>query len=261
MMEAASGKILINPETMQPETGYGKGRPMFYPDQPQWNTELYNAEHNPNAFNPGYEPSYWENPRNVAIAYHKINEAGGEELYPWMDKAAIKDAYDYFKLANGDLSDQSWKYLAPNDPARGYLQSIGSPPAEYKFNPKQYQALLFLDLYTNPVNRTPDNLSLLNPSYRWYLDNEEYTKQLLDTYQKLQPHWMTTMGGLMSDPAFTSIAPMSAFGLITGGIPGLLGMTVIGGGTYLASQIENPIISSAVGTALTAGTMGHGRWS
>ena len=54
-----------------------------------------------------------------------------------MDVDAIEQAYKYLSFANGNSNWVNWKYLAPNDPGRGFLQSIGAPPVEAT-NPQDF---------------------------------------------------------------------------------------------------------------------------
>ena len=77
----------------------------------------------------GYSPSYWEDPYRVARNYQAINSMPpGAETPDWMNKDEITAAYNYFKAANKGKPWTEWKFLNEADPARGFLQQIGTPP-------------------------------------------------------------------------------------------------------------------------------------
>ena len=176
--------------------------------------------------------------------------------YPWIDKEFVTQAYEYFKLANGSEDWTNWKYLAPDDPALGYLQSGQIPPMDYTMRPGQYQTVLFYDLYQTPVEqRDPNLLAQLEPPYRYILDNEQYYKQYQTWVDKNTPDWLRISSNLMTDPAWNGALSMGGMGLVLGGLPGAVGGAVIGGATGLASKIENPILSSAAGGAILGGTL------
>jgi hypothetical protein len=222
-----------------------------------WYAPPYSAAEHPEKFNPGYEPTFWEDPRNVGRAYWQMKGQVGIEPYPWMDQQKINDAYEYFKLANGTDDWTSWKYLSPDDPARGYLQSFEMPPLDYYVKPKQYQQILTLDLLATPAEqRDPQLMNMLAPGYRWYIENEDYSKQVQAWVLENTPDWMNFVSGLMSDPAWSSTISMGGFGLITGGIPGAVIMGLTGLVTGLSEKIPNEALSSAVGTAAFIGGLG-----
>ena len=239
----------------------------FYPDEPyqfppQEEEQFigqyvpsYNAETNPDEYNPGYEPSFWQNPRNVAITYNKIKSG---QIDPWMDTDFITQAYDYFKLANGSDDWTNWKYLSPNDPALGYLQSGTPPPLDYYLPPEKFQEVLFYDLYQTPAEqRDPNFIAALAPGYRWILENEQQARQYQAWVEGATPDWLRIANVAMTDPAWNGALSMGGMGLILSGgnLVAAAGGALIGGATGLASKIENPMLSSMAGGAVLGGTL------
>ena len=119
----------------------------------------YSAENNPEAFNPGYEPTFWEDPRNVARAYWQSKGQKGTatlSLDGYQAHSQMPTNISSWPMAR--MTGRHWKYLAPNDPARSYLQSIGTPPLDYYIPPKKYQEILTLDLLATPAEQRNPNL-------------------------------------------------------------------------------------------------------
>jgi len=91
-------------------------------------------------FVPDYAPTYWEDPRRVARYYHLLQSAAPDDpIFNWIDAEGVSAAYKYFQQANNNAPWQEWKYLSPDDPARSWLQQVGTPPAEIMFPFEAFQ--------------------------------------------------------------------------------------------------------------------------
>ena len=80
----------------------------------------------------GYVPTYWEKPSTVGRYYQAMKALQpGQKPPDWMDAEKLTAAYKYLSYRNKGTPWYQWRFLPPDDPGRGYLQSINPPPAEY----------------------------------------------------------------------------------------------------------------------------------
>jgi DNA-binding ferritin-like protein (Dps family) len=76
---------------------------------------------------PGFQPGYWDKPRNVASAYYQIKAAPPGTAPDWAtgDTAStVTQLYDYFKQKNPGKPWYEWDYLQQDDPVREIIQTL-----------------------------------------------------------------------------------------------------------------------------------------
>lgn len=190
----------------------------------------------------GYKPSFYENPTNVAQMYNLVR--GGGEVPDWIDRDALTSSYEYFKFQNKDKPWTEWKYLNPDDPGRGYLQTFQTPPAEFlqpQF-PKMAERYANADMVKQGQMRWSD----LAPDVREGLlrDPNFYQGEITKFPQWAQqeiladpsfdwerlPKWQHAYYGLSSSPAGMGAVQGGLMGAAGGGVAGLLGGGAIGAG-------------------------------
>jgi hypothetical protein len=229
----------------------------------------------------GYEkpPSYWEDPRHVAAAYKMIHSLQPGEVAPdWIDPKYIDDAYKYLKFANGTDDWVNWKYLAPSDPGRGFLQSIPLPPLNVAMQPDQYQAITYQKLVAQtPAERDPLEYEQLNPSYKNAIMQYDAQVQQSEWNTAHTPQWQRTMQGIMDNPitgglfqtvplAIPALLSGNPLAMITGGA-----MVASGAGVGYSQQIRDahPYLADAIagasvllpwGMAIGTAFGRNGRW-
>lgn len=93
----------------------------------------------------GYEPSFFEDPKRVAGIYQAWKSAPEGATAPdWLDMDALGQAYEYYKFRNEDKPWTEWQFLPEDDPGRGFMQSMGTPPREF-LKPDE------AEMYANPA--------------------------------------------------------------------------------------------------------------
>lgn len=77
-----------------------------------------------------YQPTYWEDPMNVARAVlaQRVQPPGGAPL-PVDER--VNAAFDLFRARNNNRPWYEWQPLATDDPSRAFLQSISLPPDDF----------------------------------------------------------------------------------------------------------------------------------
>jgi hypothetical protein len=176
-----------------------------------------------NYFDPGYEqqPSYWEIPQNIAIAHNMIKSLlPGEAPPAWMDVDSIEQAYKYLSYANGNEDWANWKYLAPNDPGRGLLQSLGQPPLS-ETDPHLYEiSQAYNEMQLPAEQRDFTQYPTLPSEIRNYLEGltQQETQQV--NYDQNAPAWMQAAGSITDNPWASNALLGGTTGLVLGGIGG-----------------------------------------
>ena len=263
--------------TLPEEKISGKGPEVMYGD---YRINNPNARYrDPNAPPVGYSPTFWEDPRHVAQAWMEYKALPPGELPPaWMDENTIEfleDAYKYLSFANGDTPWTNWKYLHPDDPGRGFLQSMTPPPISEVMNRTDYGNILMSYMADDLTLRTPENMAYLTPQQQQML--VEYDKGVLqqEELDRDTPFWLKFVGGAMDNPitaGIAQIAPMAAvplgLGLLsapfTGGaslLPALGSaalMTASGAGVGYSQTVKYPWLSDAIAGASMGAPIGLG---
>jgi hypothetical protein len=189
-------------------------------------------------YKPPYDPTYWENPYNVAREYWRIQSLPpGAPLPEGVNREEIEAAYKYLEFANRDEHGQprpwiEWKYLTPDDPARGFLQGITMPGPDRLLPAADYQALRYYEEQQKPPAER--DARGLPPAYQYAIQNQQYYDQIINSPTVApdpnRPAWMQFIEGLQEQPAAAGAINMGALGLITGGPVGAFGGALIGGG-------------------------------
>jgi len=79
----------------------------------------------------GYVPTFWEDPRRVAQWHEKLRGLpAGEPVPDWIDRDQLNIAYDYLRLAHKGAPASAWRFPNAQDPIRGFLQNMPTPPEE-----------------------------------------------------------------------------------------------------------------------------------
>jgi hypothetical protein len=160
-------------------------------------------------FDPGYDkaPTFWEDPKHVAQAYNQLQSLlPGEAAPEWMDTESIKQAYKYLSFANGNESSVNWKYLAPDDPGRQWLQSIPTPPIEDLLDPSQYNKMKFYEVLDNPEKRTPEIMQSFDQRQLFALQSYDDAKARDAWINAHTPAWMRITQQAMSNPVVAGLA-------------------------------------------------------
>ena len=80
----------------------------------------------------GYTPTFYENPAHVAQMMNAVRNApSGSDVPAWVDRDQLDIAYKWFEYQNEGKPWTEWKYLSGGDPARQFLQGMGSPPMTF----------------------------------------------------------------------------------------------------------------------------------
>lgn len=180
---------------------------------------------------PGYVPTYWEDPQN--LAYHWGQIASGqvtpEELAAMgLDPAAMYQAAELYSQYSGSTDPNMWIKPASDELAfRHFLQTMKAPGDEYKYNPAAGMVIAAdkLDQEQIPIN--------LN---QWNMTDEQYAK--LPFWQKGA---LTIFGGGYGG---------AATGLFAGGTETFLENLSEGPKKAIASGIFGGIFASGIGHAL-----------
>jgi hypothetical protein len=138
----------------------------------------------------GYIPTFWQDPKQVAIWHNKIKSAPeGTPLPPGVDAGQIEEAYNYFAYVNKDKPWTEWKQLNADDPGLGFLSSIPRPPIEL-LNPREAMT------YGDPTSAQKGQVN--------WSDLDEQTRQRTlaapDFDIAKYPTWMHSQ--ILSDPNF-----------------------------------------------------------
>lgn len=204
------------------------------------------------------ERGFWESPGRIARFHNIIRTAPpGWKAPDWMDTQAIETAYDYYKYRNDGKPWTEWKYLADDDPARGYLNGLATPPGQFLLPSEQQYAQsegqqtaveqkkiidyndlpwwqqAYLSLFS-PENPNPDLRSIENRSW--------FSK----VASPVIPSLMAGLGGF-------------GLGATVGGVwGGAIGALLAGTGTYYQTITGNkvPVINEMLGffNILSTGT-------
>jgi hypothetical protein len=210
----------------------------------------------------GYEqpPTFWEDPRHVAAAYKLIHSLQPGEAAPdWIDPTFIDQAYKYMKFANGTDDWVNWKYLAPTDPGRQFLQGIPLPPPEFVMQPDQYEAMNFSQAInaTTPEERDPEQVAKLSVYHQYVLQQYDLQKQQEVWNKEHTPGWQRTMEGVMSNPITGGLfqtVPLAVPALLSGNPIAMVGgaaMVASGAGIGYSQQIRDthPYLADAIAGA------------
>ncbi len=106
--------------------------------------QVYQSPDNPNAVDvvgPAQQgQTFWESPYRVARYYNFLrSQPPGYQPPEWLNRDAIDRAYRWYQYANKGANWTQWKPLAPDDPARPWLQTLPPPPDNMLWpNEKQY---------------------------------------------------------------------------------------------------------------------------
>lgn len=166
-------------------------------------------------FNPGYVPTYWEDPYKVARYYNALQANPQAQLPEWVDPKKIQSAYEYFDYVNGGKPWQEWGYLPPDDPARSFLGGMNQPPLPGKAGGGGWGV---------------SGQGVVQP-----YDPETGRKERAAAQAEYEalPNWQKFMISMMSNPASGGAVQMGAMGAIGGAFAGgPLGALVggVGGG-------------------------------
>lgn len=185
----------------------------------------------------GYTPTYWDDPKRVARWHDYLaNMPEGVNPPDWIDKAQIDAAYAYLKDHNKGKPWTDWRFPDKNDPVRGYLAQMGTPPKE---------ALLPPELLYTPQERTDLPPSDLEPpaDAPWFVKAGNYL------FGSGSPFGSALGGGLigaLGGVGIAGIATLATGGaaaplLIGAGYGALLGAGLGGTQAVLSKQLqENP---------------------
>src|SRR4030042_6312754 len=201
-----------------PQVQYGKATLVnpnaVYPNNDKGSPEYWQS------VDMGYKPTYWEDPRHVAVAYQQLKSLlPGETPPEWMDRENIEAAYKYLSYANGEESWTNWKYLAPDDPGREYLPSIPPPPLEEVLQPDQYQQIQFNRMLNlAPEERDPQELAKLTAYHQNILAQYDTYNQNQEFINQHTPGWMRLTQSIMDNPIAAGwAAPFALAGINKGG--------------------------------------------
>src|SRR4030043_1724890 len=170
----------------------------------------------------GYKPTYWEDPRHVAVAYQRLKSLlPGEPPPDWMDSENIEAAYKYLSYANGEESWTKWKYLAPDDPGRQFLQQIAPPPLEEVLQPEQYEQIQFSKIInTAPEVRIPEEVAQLSLYHQNALAQYDAYNQNQKFINEHTPGWMRLTQSIMDNPIAAGMVQTRPMAAITVGATG-----------------------------------------
>jgi hypothetical protein len=207
---------LFTPDPNRPWLKFGTIYEPSYTEYPEWVRQTFASKM------PGYTPSYWENPRQVARYYNVLQSMPSTwEAPAWLNKDEITAAYDYLKATNQDAPWWEWKYLHPDDPGRAFLQGIQQPPNEMLW-PDEGQYALGTTQPTPAIEQIP------NPAEAG-LTPEQY--EALPTWQK----WVI--------PVLNSPLGMGVVQSVPFALPGLLAAPFTGGASLGAAAV--PLLMGA----------------
>lgn len=197
------------------------------------------------AYRPPYQPTFWEDPQKVAIAYNQLRSLPDGVAPPeWMDTEKITQAYEYMKYAQGNEDVINWKYLAPEDPARGFLQQIPDPPMDYVLPPGQYNEWAILDLIDKPRSVWGDESRQMFDKLPAAYQEIIYERERQQADAERTPEWMDWMASFQNSPVLGPAMQMAGvggfygmFGGLGSAAAGAAGGFLLGAGIGLATQL------------------------
>lgn len=217
--------------------------------------DVYKPNFGPEKWNrqgPSYQPSYWEEPLNVARHYWQMkNMPPGENLPDWIDPKALDMAYRYMEQVQGTEDWTNWKYINQQDPARQWLQTLQSPPLDYLLTPSKFQEFTMAQLQaTTPDQWTPEQLGALTDDQRRYFTKAQEMWANKVPFEEL-PTWQKMTYNIQQNPILSGAATMVPFA-IAGATGGAAGGAALGGFGAIPGAILGGGIPLALGAGLGA---------
>jgi len=244
-------------------TRFGASRWGDYALPGEWENMRYPKE--AGDWRPAYEPTFWENPINVARAYWDLKSAApGQEIPEYLtnNQPAIEEAYKYLSFVNKGDDWVNWKFIHPDDPVRGFLQSLDNPPVDYYLQPDEYQQWLVSELAQKPYKQwDPKLVSKLTPEYRAMLEGPAQQMESGTPFEELPmwQQWATRIMGNSVTSGLAAAAPFAVMGGIGGaafgpggvllgaGIPLALGAGLSGASSEEGREFMSKYLSMALG--------------